>query len=146
MQKPFSMVWREARTLLRLALPLAAAQLVMCLAGLVDTLMAGHYSAGDLAAVAVGFTVWIPINVFLVGLLMCMTAFVAHLVGAGQHSKIPDLVHQGFRLSLLFGVPGLVLVYLSPPLLTYTGLNPETRGDCHRLPARYCLGHACRCP
>ncbi|GFS13178.1 multidrug resistance protein MdtK [Elysia marginata] len=121
------MVWREARTLLRLALPLAAAQLVMCLAGLVDTLMAGHYSAADLAAVAVGFTVWIPINVFLVGLLMCMTAFVAHLVGAGQHSKIPDLIHQGFRLSLLFGVPELVLVHLSPPLLTYTGLNPETR-------------------
>ncbi|WP_211829861.1 MATE family efflux transporter [Kistimonas asteriae] len=127
MHKSLISVRNEVRTLLRLALPLAAAQLVMCLAGLVDTLMAGHYSAADLAAVAVGYTTWIPINVFLVGLLMGTTAFVAQLVGAGRHSDIPDLIHQGLRLALLFGLPGLVLLYLSPALLAYTGLSLETQ-------------------
>ena len=120
-------VRNEVRTLLRLALPLAGAQLVMCLAGLVDTLMAGHYSAADLAAVAVGYTAWIPINVFLVGLLMATTAFVAQSVGAGRQGEIPDLIHQGFRLALLFGLTGLVLLYLSPLFLTFTGLTPETQ-------------------
>ncbi|PJE79058.1 Multidrug resistance protein MdtK [invertebrate metagenome] len=118
---------KEVRALLALAIPLAGAQLVMCLAGFVDTLMASHYSTTDLAAVAIGYTTWIPINVFLIGLLIAKTAFVAQLVGAGQYRNIPALVHQGFRLALAAGCIGLILLYLSPCLLGYTGLNQQAQ-------------------
>lgn len=119
--------FREKRALLSLALPLMGAQLVMVLAGCVDTVMAGQYSSIDLAAVAVAYTTWIPVNVFLVGLMMGKTAFVAHLVGADRHEDVPDLVHQGLRLALLAGVAGLVVLYFSPWLLEYTGMSDQSR-------------------
>ncbi len=117
----------EVRALFALALPLMGAQLVMCLAGFVDTLMAGHYSAVDLAAVAVGYTSWIPVNVFLVGLLIAKTAFVAQLVGADRHHEIPHLVHQGFRLAVIAGTVGGFLLYQAPLLLHLTGMGEQTR-------------------
>ncbi len=118
---------KEVRALFALALPLMGAQLVMCLAGFVDTLMAGHYSAVDLAAVAVGYTSWIPINVFLVGLLIAKTAFVAQLVGADRHHEIPHLVHQGLRLAAVAGIIGGLLLYQAPLLLRFTGMGEQTR-------------------
>lgn len=115
----------EVRKLMMLAFPLMGAQLVMCLAGFVDTLMAGHYSSTDLAAVAVGYTCWIPVNVFLVGLLIAKTAFVAQLTGAGQQEDIPALVHQGLYLAAGAGLTGLVLLYQAPHLLPFTGLSEQ---------------------
>ncbi len=119
--------FKEVRELFALALPLVGAQLVMCLAGFVDTLMAGHYSPVDLAAVAVGYTTWIPVNVFLVGLLIAKTAFVAQLVGADRHNEIPALVHQGLRLALIAGVIGMVLLYQTPWFLQFTSMSEQTR-------------------
>jgi MATE family multidrug resistance protein len=48
----------EARQLLALAIPVILAQVAQTAMGFVDTVMAGGYSATDMAAVAIGTSIW----------------------------------------------------------------------------------------
>ena len=50
----------EARQLLALAIPVILAQIAQTAMGFVDTVMAGGYSATDMAAVAIGTSIWLP--------------------------------------------------------------------------------------
>ncbi|WP_016678057.1 MATE family efflux transporter, partial [Yersinia pestis] len=58
----------EARSLLALAIPVVIAQLSQTAMGVVDTIMAGSVSATDMAAVAVGTSIWLPAILFGHGL------------------------------------------------------------------------------
>ena len=51
----------EIRALLALATPIIIAQLAHTAMGFVDTLMAGRVSPQDLAAVALGNSIWVPV-------------------------------------------------------------------------------------
>ena len=70
---PFSRF--EARTILKLSGPIVLAQLTQTLMYFVDTVMAGRVSATDLAAVAVGASVWVPLFLFMAGVLMSGTVY-----------------------------------------------------------------------
>ena len=63
----------ELAELLRLALPVAAVQVGMMLMGVVDTIMVGHVSPTDLAAVALGNIYFFACAVFGMGLLFSLS-------------------------------------------------------------------------
>lgn len=73
----------EWRALLNLAVPIIIAQLANTAMGFVDTVMAGRVSPNDLAAVALGNSVWLPIFLLMSGILLATTAKVAHAFGRG---------------------------------------------------------------
>ena len=58
---------REYLAQFRLALPILGGQLAQTANGFVDTMMAGRVSAEDLAAVAVGASIWVPLFLFMTG-------------------------------------------------------------------------------
>ncbi|HZW51407.1 MAG TPA: MATE family efflux transporter, partial [Rudaea sp.] len=58
---------RELRETLRLAAPLVLGQLSAVGMNVVDTLLAGHYSAQTLASVAIGTNVWMLAIVSAIG-------------------------------------------------------------------------------
>lgn len=95
MQKYFS----EARQLLALAIPVIIAQVAQTSMGFVDTVMAGGYSATDMAAVAIGTSVWLPAILFGHGLLLALTPVIAQLNGSGRRDRIHHQVRQGFWLA-----------------------------------------------
>ncbi|MGL4194673.1 MAG: MATE family efflux transporter, partial [Edwardsiella piscicida] len=84
--------WREARSLLALAIPVIIAQIAQTAMGFVDTIMAGSVSATDMAAVAVGTSIWLPTILFGHGLLLALTPVIAQLNGAGKRPSIPHQV------------------------------------------------------
>ena len=47
-----------------------------------DTVMSGRVSAQDLAGVAIGSSIWVPIFTGINGVLLALTPIVAHLSGA----------------------------------------------------------------
>src|SRR5437899_8075033 len=96
---PLTRIRSEARALLALGGPLIAAQLVQIAMSFVDTVMAGHLSPRDLAAVAVGVSLWVPIVVFGMGVLMSVSPTVAQEYGAGRLDAIGGHVRQGLWLS-----------------------------------------------
>lgn len=69
----------EARQLLALAIPVILAQVAQTAMGFVDTVMAGGYSATDMAAVAIGTSIWLPAILFGHGLLLALTPVIAQL-------------------------------------------------------------------
>lgn len=89
----------EARQLLALALPVIFAQVAQTAMGFVDTVMAGGYSATDMAAVAIGTSIWFPAILFGHGLLLAMTPVIAQLNGSGRRDRIAHQVSQGFWLA-----------------------------------------------
>ena len=73
----------EARSLLALAIPVIIAQISQTAMGVVDTIMAGAYSATDMAAVAVGTSIWLPAILFGHGLLLALTRLSPSLTAPG---------------------------------------------------------------
>lgn len=100
----------EFKHLWRLASPLLAAQLLSTGLGAVDTLMAGRYSANDLAAVAIGSGLWLPVYLLISGLLIATTSMVARFHGASDGDAIVTTVQQSIWLSLAVAAPCIVLL------------------------------------
>lgn len=107
----------EARSLLALAIPVILAQVAQTAMGVVDTIMAGSVSATDMAAVAVGTSIWLPAILFGQGLLLALTPTIAQLNGAGRREKIGDQVQQGFWLAAGVSLLVMVVIYNSDHMI-----------------------------
>jgi MATE family multidrug resistance protein len=103
----------EARSLLALAIPVIIAQISQTAMGVVDTIMAGAYSATDMAAVAVGTSIWLPAILFGHGLLLALTPVIAQLNGAGRRDRIAHQVRQGFWLAAAVSLLVIIVLYNS---------------------------------
>jgi MATE family multidrug resistance protein len=115
---------REALALLALGAPIIGAQLAQVSMSFVDTVMAGRLSAQDLAAVALGVSLWIPICVFGMGVLMSVSPTVAHAYGAGQYGQIGHQVRQGLWLSVVVGSASFIAVRGCSPILRWLEVEP----------------------
>lgn len=94
----------EARQLLKLAVPVIIAQVALTSIGFVDTVMAGSYSATDMAAVAIGTSIWFPAILFGHGLLLALTPTVAQLNGSARRNRIAHQVRQGYWMAAMVSV------------------------------------------
>ncbi|WP_044870255.1 MATE family efflux transporter [Pseudomonas sp. LFM046] len=115
----------ELRALLKLAAPIMVAQLSNSAMGFVDAVMAGRVSPRDLAAVALGNSIWIPVFLLMTGILLATTAKVAERFGAGKQAEIGPLVRQALWLALVVGISGALLLLNARPVLELMGVDPE---------------------
>ena len=115
----------ELRELLILATPIAIAQLSYTAISFVDTVMAGRLSARDLAAVALGNSIWIPVFLLMTGILLATTAKVAQRFGAGQQQEIGALVRQALWLALFVGIIAAVLLFNARFVLQWMKVEPS---------------------
>lgn len=115
----------EWQALFRLALPIVIAQLANSAMGFVDTMMAGRVSPADLAAVALGNSIWMPVFLFMNGVLLATTAKVARAFGAGENRRIGPLVRQSLWLGLTLGCMLATLMWNAEPLLHLLGIDPQ---------------------
>lgn len=120
-----SRFWHFNRPLLVLALPLLGAHLAQTGMGVVDTLMAGRLSAVDLAAVAVGTSVFAPIMLLIFGTLLGTTPLVAQAAGARQTAGLAGTVHQATWVSLVMILFGGLVMTNSQWLFDFMGVTPE---------------------
>jgi MATE family multidrug resistance protein len=66
--------------------PILVTQLAQAGYGFIDTVMAGQVSPLDLAAVAIGSSVWLPLFLLISGIVMATTPLVAAAYGAKRLS------------------------------------------------------------
>lgn len=100
----------EARQLMTLAWPIIIAQVAQTGIGFVDTVMAGRYGAQDLAAVAIGSSLWLPLFLAFEGVLMATTPLVAHLVGSERLDQTRHVLYQGWLVAIVLGILSLLLL------------------------------------
>ena len=91
---------QELKQILKLAWPLLIAQITQTLMGVSDTIMAGHYSATDMAAVAIGYSVTLPVLFCLQGMAMAIPPIVSRMHGAGNSDRVANITQQCFYLVL----------------------------------------------
>ena len=60
------------------------------------TTMSGHASPTDLAGVAIGTSIWIPVSTGLTGILMATTPIVAQLVGSKKKKMFHTLSYRQY--------------------------------------------------
>jgi len=121
--------WRalryEYRAIGRLAGPIIVGQVAQIATGFTDTVMAGRLGAIDLAAVAVGANLWIPVYLFALGLMMAVSSLVARYHAARRFSTIRDLVRQSLPIVAVLSAFSVMLLYSLPGLLGRLALNPQ---------------------
>lgn len=66
----------------------------------INTTMAGHAGADDLAGVSVGTGIFFPFEGAAIGLLMAGTPIIAQLIGKNEKSSIPFVVRTGIYIAL----------------------------------------------
>lgn len=118
---------REARAQLHLALPILGGQLAQTANGFVDTLMAGHLSPADLGAVAVGASLWVPLFLFMTGVLMTVTPVLSRHLGAQAYHRISPVAQQGLWLGLALGIVAALLLRAMAPVLHWMDVDPAVR-------------------
>ncbi|MET4695600.1 MATE family efflux transporter [Endozoicomonas lisbonensis] len=115
----------ESRALLRLSLPIIITQLATSAMGFVDTSMAGQASARDLAAIAVGTSLWLPASLLLRGILMMLTPVTAHHRGADNQTGISVDIGQTIWIALLSALVLIAYLSQSENILTFMNVDPE---------------------
>lgn len=105
---------QELRQLLNLMGPILITQLAQAGYGFIDTVMAGQVSPLDLAAVAIGSGLWLPVFLLISGTVMATTPLVAAAHGAGRTADVPRITHQALWTALLCGVAGFAAMRLLP--------------------------------
>ncbi|MCG7219168.1 MATE family efflux transporter [Acinetobacter sp. AG3] len=106
-------------------LPILITQFAAAGFGLIDTIMAGHMSPEDLAAIAVGVGLWIPVMLLFSGIMIATTPLVAEANGARTPENIPSIVRQSLWVALLLGIIGMLVLQIIPLLLPLVGV-PES--------------------
>lgn len=96
---PTSLGYEIKRTLW-LAGPLVVGQLTNFGMNFVDTVMAGRLGTVDLGAIAVGSSIWASGFLFVLGVLLAVSAAVSRLDGAGERRKVGEFVRQSLWLAL----------------------------------------------
>ena len=87
---------------LKVAVPVMLTQFGAALVGLADSIMVGHYSTADLAAVSFSNAIFFTVMVFAMGAMMGLTPLVGHEVG-----RINGLKGEGVKGLKGEGVKGL---------------------------------------
>lgn len=113
----------ELRAQLALALPILGGQLAQTANGFVDTLMAGRVSPVDLAAVAVGASIWVPAYLFMTGVLMSATPILSRTLGAQSFARVNPLTQQGLLLALGLGLLMMALLRSMAPVLAWMDVD-----------------------
>lgn len=111
--------------------PMLIGQLAGVGQGTVDTVMAGHYGADDLAAVGLGSSLFVSVYVAFMGLLQAVAPIVGQAYGAGERSNLGTHFRQGLWLALICGAIGFLVMWFPVTWLAWAKLTPVVEAKAH---------------
>jgi MATE family multidrug resistance protein len=112
---------QEAGSLIRLAAPLALAQLAQVAMGATDTVLLGSLGRDALAAGGLGANLFFTLMIVMSGGLIAVSILVSHARGAGQPDRIALALRGGFLLAAALAVPAMLLLSEIEPILRAVG-------------------------
>lgn len=121
-----SSFYQQSKPLLALMFPILGTQLAQTGMGVVDTVVAGMAGTVDLAAIAIGSSIWIPIVLMMSGIMAAVTPLVAHAKGAKDTQASAKILQQGLYLSLIIGLLCMALLLVATrPVMELMQVSPE---------------------
>lgn len=117
---------RELGELLRLAMPIAVAQLGLMALGVVDTAVVGRLGERELGGVGLGNAVFFTMGLFGAGLLLGFDPLIAQAIGAKRPERARVLMWQGVWVALALAIPVALVTSLAGHSLVYFGIERAT--------------------
>jgi MATE family multidrug resistance protein len=107
-------------------------QLAVMAFGVTDTIVAGRYAEGALAALSVGSAIFISVFVSLMGLVQALLPVWAELHGGRRTTEVGRSVRQSLYVCAIAIVVGMAVLWMPAPLLRWTEVPASMRGDVER--------------
>ncbi|WP_242142541.1 MULTISPECIES: MATE family efflux transporter [unclassified Bacillus cereus group] len=104
---------QKIKQFLLLFLPIFVTQMSLFAMSFFDTTMSGHASPTDLAGVAIGTSIWIPVSTGLTGILMATTPIVAQLVGSNKKEDVPHIIMQAVYLAIFVSILVIIIGFFA---------------------------------
>jgi len=115
----------ELRQMLRLAIPVAIAEIGWISMGIVDTVIVGPIGPAAIGAVGTGSTMFFGVVVFGMGMLLALDTFVAQSYGAGRIDECHRWLFAGLQLAALLSVGLVAVSIVGVVLLGRAGIHPD---------------------
>jgi multidrug resistance protein, MATE family len=117
---------QKLKQFLIIFLPIFTTQIALSAMSFFDTNMSGKFSPADLAGVAIGTSLWLPVQTGLSGILIGITPIASHLLGSKRSDKIGHSVIQALYLGVAVGLVVLAAgALLLQPILNGMPLEPR---------------------
>lgn len=117
---------QKSSLFVKLVIPVLITQLGLYAMNFLDTVMSGHAGPKELAGVAIGSSIWVPVFTGLSGILMALTPIVSQYIGAGKKEKVPFTVIQALYLAFALSIAVVILgAFLLQPILKVMELDPK---------------------
>jgi MATE family multidrug resistance protein len=115
----------EFRPMLRMAAPLALAELGWMFMGIVDTMMAGPLGAASVGTGSLGNMIFFPIAICGTGMLLGMDTLVAQAFGANNVADTRRTLVNGVWLGSALAPVVALALWGTVPALRLAGVNPH---------------------
>ncbi len=115
----------SAKRIAPLAWPVFIGQVAVLAFATVDTMMAARSSATDLAALAIGGSVYTTVFIGLMGIVLAVSPIAGQLYGAKHFEACGAQLQQAMWLALALAVPGCTLLLFPQPFLELARASPE---------------------
>src|SRR5690625_1286151 len=108
---------QKTKLFLMILIPILITQVSMYLMNFFDTVMSGRVGAVDLAGVAIGSSLWVPLFTGINGVIIALTPIIAHLSGANETTVITQKVQNGIFLSIILAIIVIIAGWLAVQLI-----------------------------
>lgn len=109
-------------------IPILITQLGMFSMVFFNTIMSGKYSSSDLAAVAIGSSIWSPIFTGISGILLAVSPIAAQRFGEKRSREVASVVRHGLYISVMITIVVILLgVFFLDPLLDKMNLPSDVQ-------------------
>ena len=109
----------------RLAWPVLVAQLATIGMMAIDTIVVGHSNTDNLAALAVGASIYVSLALALAGVIQALLPTVAHRLGQNDRQGTAQLIMQAVWLVLLLALVGDLILCFPGWFISFAELPPH---------------------
>ncbi|BAB04579.1 MATE family efflux transporter [Halalkalibacterium halodurans] len=137
--KPTETLQEKGKLFLVVMMPILITQIGLYAMNFFDTVMSGQAGANDLAGVAIGSSLWVPVFTGLNGVLLALTPIIAQSIGAEKRDDVPYVFLQGLYLSIAISIAVILIgAVVLDPILSAMSLEDEVG----RIAKEYLIGLA----
>lgn len=136
----FSIFRAEFSKFLPLFGPLLISQYAQVANGIIDTIMIARVGPTELGGVAVGVALWMPVHMFVIGVLFAVLITIAQHFGAKDKENIQNSAWQGIWLGLGLSICAAAVVYFISGRVGWFGVDAELADNTQKYVRMIVLG------
>lgn len=116
----------KLRKIFTIMIPILITQLAIMGMSVIDTAMSGHASATDLAGVAMGSSLWLPILTCFGAFVSAETPIIAQYLGSGKDNEIAPTVRHGAYIAIIISFLIILIgFFIVKPIFAQLNLDPK---------------------